>query len=316
MVRFSRALAGPAALLATSLFIAVAASLLDVLPPPVAVALTIAPVVLFLAWQLLQSRRALVQEHAAHVAKSAYLADMSHELRTPLNAIIGFAEIIRDQALGPCGHDKYPEFARDIHEASTHLLHLINDVLELSKIEAGRLELNEEQTDLRAILVSCQRLLHHQIRRGGLYLTVETADNLPEIHCDPLKVKQIILNLMTNAIKFTHRGGCIAVRAYLHDGRAAISVTDNGIGIPAHEIPKVLTPFVQAAHTRLMNNEGTGLGLPLSKKLMELHGGHLDLRSEPEIGTSVTITFPAERCRRDSDRWQHPAAYCEAPASA
>lgn len=315
MERISRVLAGRATLLASTTALAATAAVLEVVPGVTAATLAVIPLVGVLAWELMTSRRALIQEHAAHVAKSAYLADMTHELRTPLNAVIGFSEIIADEVLGPCGNEKYREFARDIHAASTHLLHLINDVLELSKIEAGRLELNERDTDIRLLVVSCQRMLQEQVRRAGLQLTIDIAADLPEVVCDPLKLKQVLLNLMTNAIKFTHRGGCIGVRAFRHDGKVVMSVTDNGVGIPAREIPRVLTPFVQAAHTRLMTDEGTGLGLPLSKKLMELHGGTLDLHSGVGVGTQVTLTLPAERCR-PATAWSVPATCIEAPVGA
>jgi two-component system cell cycle sensor histidine kinase PleC len=314
MERLSRVEAGRAALFACSIPLAIAAALLDLLPSPVAVVLGIAPLMGFLIWELSSSRRALIQEHAAHMSKSTYLADMSHELRTPLNAIIGFSELIRDEVLGPCDNAKYREFAHDIHEASTHLLHLINDVLELSKIEAGRLELNEDEADLKVLLVSCQRLLQEQARRAGLQLTMDIAPDLAEVYCDPLKIKQVVLNLMSNAIKFTHRGGCVWVHAYRTDGKVAISISDNGVGIPANEITRALTPFAQAAHTRLLTKEGTGLGLPLSKRLMELHGGQLELQSDVGIGTRVTLTFPSERCRRPAG-WPNPSL-CEAAASA
>ncbi|MGE5478738.1 MAG: sensor histidine kinase [Bacteroidales bacterium] len=297
----SRTATAWAALFTVAFPAAFAAAYLEVVPTGLAIVLAVVPLLGFLLWELTSSHRALVQEHAAHVAKGAYLADMSHELRTPLNAIIGFSELIRDEVMGPCGNAKYREFAHDIHEASTHLLHLINDVLELSKIEAGRLELNECDTDIRTVAHSCQRLLQEQVRRAGLQLTVEVAPDLPEIYCDGVKLKQVLLNLLGNAIKFTHRGGCISLRACRSDGAVAISVSDNGVGIPAAEIAKVLTPFAQAAHTRLMTNDGTGLGLPLSKRLMELHGGTLRLQSDVGVGTCVTITFPAERCQRAAD---------------
>ncbi|HLO78542.1 MAG TPA: HAMP domain-containing sensor histidine kinase [Magnetospirillum sp.] len=283
------------------------------LPAHVALVLAIGPVVGLLLWELSTSRRELVQEHAAHMSTRSCLADMSHELRTPLNAILGFSEMIKDEVLGPCGNDKYREFAADIHQASSHLLHLINDVLDLSKIEAGRLELNESETDLRNLLQSCQRLMQEQARRGGVLLTLDVAPGLHEIWCDPLKVKQVVLNLMSNAIKFTHRGGCVWVRAYHGGGSVNLSVSDNGVGIPANEIAKVLTPFAQAAHTRLINNEGTGLGLPLAKRLMELHGGRLELSSDVGVGTRVTVTFPPERCLRPPT--VAPTTLCEAAAT-
>ncbi|MBC7953674.1 MAG: HAMP domain-containing histidine kinase [Rhodospirillaceae bacterium] len=255
-----------------------------------------AVIIAFLVWKLVVSRRELIQEHAAHVAKSAYLANMSHELRTPLNAIIGYSEMIKGEMMGPLGNPKYAEFAGDIHASGTHLLDLINDVLELSRIEAGRLELNERTIEMAPVLVSCHRLLQDQARRAGLTVDIHSGPDLPEILCDATKIKQVVLNLMTNAIKFTPRGGKVSVHAYRRDGAVAITVSDTGVGIPAHEIPRVLTPFLQAAHTHVMSDQGTGLGLPLAKKLMELHGGALTLDSTPGAGTRVTVTFPAERC--------------------
>lgn len=271
-----------------------------------------AVIIAFLVCRLVVSRRQLIQEHAAHVAKNAYLANMSHELRTPLNAIIGYSEMIKDEMMGPVGSPKYAEFAGDIYASGTHLLDLINDVLELSRIEAGRLELNEKTIQLMPVLVSCHRLLQDQARRAGLTVDIHGGRDLPDVLCDPTKVKQVVLNLMTNAIKFTPHGGKVTVHAHGRDGAVAITVTDTGVGIPAHEIPRVLTPFLQAAHTHVMSDEGTGLGLPLAKKLMELHGGALILNSIPGVGTRVTVTFPAARCSTVKT-W---SSLCAVPVSA
>ncbi|MEW5727420.1 MAG: HAMP domain-containing sensor histidine kinase, partial [Pseudomonadota bacterium] len=196
-----------------------------------------------MVWEVARSHRRLVQEHAAHMAKSAYLANMSHELRTPLNAIIGFSEVIREEMLGPLGHPKYAEYAGDIHASASHLLDLINDVLELSRIEAGRLVLHETVTDLVTVLVSCHRLLREQARRSGVALDLEAPVGLPPVLCDATKVKQVALNLISNAVKFTPRGGRVAVTASVRDGGVVLRVTDTGIGIAPDEIPKVLTPF-------------------------------------------------------------------------
>ncbi|MGE5506180.1 MAG: sensor histidine kinase [Actinomycetota bacterium] len=249
-----------------------------------------------LALEVVKSRRRLVQEHAAHVAKSAYLANMSHELRTPLNAIIGFSEIIKDQMMGAVGEPRYVDYAGDIHASASHLLDMINDVLELSRIEAGRLELHEKVNELGPILVSCHRLLRERARRAGLILDVEACMDLPPVLCDATKVKEVVLNLLTNAIKFTPRGGAVRVFARREEGGVAIVVEDTGVGIPVDEIPKVLTPFQQAAHTHLMTAEGTGLGLPLAKRLIEMHGGQLVVESEVGKGTRITARLPASRC--------------------
>ncbi|MBC7906490.1 MAG: HAMP domain-containing histidine kinase [Rhodospirillaceae bacterium] len=297
MQALSQMIVGRPIFVVSAIFLALAAALMGVLPHYVAALLAVAAVMAFLVWEVVVSRRQLIQEHAAHMAKSAYLANMSHELRTPLNAIIGYSEMIRDEMVGPLGTPKYGEFAGDIHASGTHLLELINDVLELSRIEAGRLELHERSIHLAPVLVSCQRLLGDQARRAGLQLDIHSASDLPEIFCDATKIKQVVLNLMTNAVKFTPDGGKVSVRAYRKGGAVGITVTDTGIGIPANEISRVLTPFLQAAHTHLMSDQGTGLGLPLAKKLIELHGGTLALDSKPGEGTRVTVLFPAERCR-------------------
>lgn len=267
------------------------------LPPTHGAALVAATIVFgALVLELERSRRRLAEEHAAHLAKNAYLANMSHELRTPLNAIIGFSEVIRDEMLGPIGTSKYGEFAADIHIAGSHLLDLINDVLELSRIEAGRLVLQESDTELHPLLVSCHRLMAERARRAGVILDMEVGNDLPMLCCDAVKLKQVLLNLLTNAIKFTPRGGTVTLSTACCHGALTITVADSGVGIAAKDIPRVLTPFVQAAHTRTLSDEGSGLGLPLAKRLMELHGGTLSLESRLGHGTRVTVTVPPQRC--------------------
>ncbi|CAA7613575.1 HAMP domain-containing sensor histidine kinase [Magnetospirillum sp. UT-4] len=257
-------------------------------------------IIAVLVWELVRSRRKLVQEHAAHMAKSAYLANFSHELRTPLNAILGFSEILKGEMMGPMGTRRYVEYSGDIHYSARHLLDLIDDVLELSRLEAGRLELHEDTHDLGPILLSCQRLLGERARRAGVALDLDTGTPVAVL-CDRTKVKQVMLNLLTNAVKFTPRGGTVSVRVRREGGAVAIDVADTGIGIPVHEIPRVMTPFLQAAHTHVLTDEGTGLGLPLAKRLMELHGGGLHLTSEVGVGTTVTVTFPSGRCPRQDE---------------
>jgi signal transduction histidine kinase len=241
---------------------------------------------------LVLSRRKLVEEHAAHLAKSMYLANMSHELRTPLNAIIGFSEMMTSPGLIRVDRAKCSEFAADIHGAAGHLLDLINDILDMSRIEAGRLDLHPTPTDLEALLASCQRMLGERARQSGIDFQVRIETGLPMLVCDTAKLKQIVLNLAGNAIKFTRPGGHVAVEARMELGTLRLVVADNGIGIAREDIPRVLTPFLQAAHSHLGSVEGSGLGLPLSKRLVELHGGSLALESEPGRGTRVTVTLP------------------------
>ncbi len=289
---------------------------LGALPPLQGMALAVGGgVCAVLGWELRVSRRRLMEEHAAHVAKSMYLANMSHELRTPLNAIIGFAELMRIEALGPIGSPKYTEYLGDIHESASHLLDLINDVLELSRIEAGRLELHEAPADIAAVLASCHRLLRERARRAGVDLRVDADPGLPEVSCDAGKVQQIVLNLATNAVKFTPRGGRVAVTARLVGGGLEVAVADTGIGIARKDIPRVLTPFVQAANSRALSAEGTGLGLPLAKRLAELHGGVLSLDSELGRGTRVTVLLPASRCLAAASHPERPPL-AEQPAAA
>lgn len=307
-------LAGRGAVCALAMAAAWGAVLLEQVSPPWAVLAGLAPLVGMLWWEVARLRRALAWEQAAHRGRSALLADMSHELRTPLNAIIGFSELIGDEVLAPHDLAKYRECARDIHQAATHLLHLINDVLDLSKIDAGHMELAERPTDLEDLLLGCQRLLHDQIRRGGLQLTVALDPELPQVRCDPLKVTQVLLNLMSNAIKFTPTGGHIRVLARRNGRGMAVAVQDDGVGIAAADLARVLTPFAQAAPPLRPQDQGTGLGLPLSKRLMELHGGRLELHSQVGSGTCVTVTFPAERCLPAAVH--RPRRLCEVPAHA
>jgi len=248
------------------------------------------------ARELAMSRHRLVEEHAAHLAKSMYLANMSHELRTPLNAIIGFSDLMTGTGTATIEPAKCREYARDIHGCAQHLLDLINDVLEMSRIEAGRLELRRQPTEIAPLLLSCQRMLREKARQTGAELVFSIDGTMPPVLCDAAKLKQIVLNLAGNALKFTPAGGRVTVEAGIDAGDFVLSVTDTGIGIAEADIPRVLTPFVQAAHCSLGSAEGgTGLGLPLSKRLAELHGGALSLASRLGHGTRVTVTLPTER---------------------
>jgi signal transduction histidine kinase len=242
------------------------------------------------------------QAESANRAKSEFLANMSHELRTPLNAVIGFSELIRDVALGPIGNDKYREYASDIHGSGEHLLDLINDILDLSKIESGAEELNEEDIDLPDLADSVIRLVRQRAHKDDIALAVEVADGLPRLRADQRKLRQILVNLLTNAVKFTEPGGGVTLRVWVSsEGGHLIQVTDTGIGIAPEEIPKALSQFGRVASSLGRDREGSGLGLPLTKALVELHGGSLDLQSEIGAGTTVTVRFPANRAAQTCD---------------
>jgi signal transduction histidine kinase len=232
----------------------------------------------------------------ANRTKSEFLANMSHELRTPLNAILGFAEIIRDQLFGPLGNPSYREYAGDIHESGTHLLNLINDILDVSKAEAGKIELYEEEVDFRTSIESSIRLVKARAEAGRVALEVHLGDPLPCVRADERLVKQILLNLLTNAIKFTPAGGRVSVEAGIAPGGDfLVSVRDTGIGIAPDDIPKVMRPFGQVDSALSRKHQGTGLGLPLTKSLVELHGGHFILESTKDVGTRVVVRLPVAR---------------------
>jgi signal transduction histidine kinase len=249
------------------------------------------------------------QAEFASRAKSEFLANMSHELRTPLNAIIGFSEILRHELMGPLGDPQYRGYAGDIHDSGIHLLSVINDILDLSKIEAGKLDLMEEKVDVPRVIAASLRIVKERAESAGLDIFAEVADDLPRLRADARALKQIILNLLSNAIKFTPAGGRISVRAMVDDdGYFALSVVDNGIGIPRPEIPKAMSAFGQVDSSLARSHEGTGLGLPLVKSLAELHGGEIAIESEIGAGTEVTIHFPPERVVRSPRPAPCPAA--------
>ncbi|MBI1212891.1 MAG: hypothetical protein GC190_15625 [Alphaproteobacteria bacterium] len=233
---------------------------------------------------------------AANNAKSRFLASMSHELRTPLNAILGFSEMIEGQFFGAVGDKRYAEYAKLIHTSGKHLLSLIRDVLDLSKIEAGKLDLHPEPLDVSGIFDEAQDLAGANAKLNDRRLSVEIASGLPALLADKRAVIQMTVNLLSNAVKFTPEEGAITLCARLRDdGGVSIEVHDSGVGMAKADIPKALSAFGQIDGELTRKHAGTGLGLPIVTSLMELHGGHFALDSELGKGTTATLLFPAER---------------------
>ncbi len=235
----------------------------------------------------------------ANRTKSEFLANMSHELRTPLNAIIGFSELIKDETFGPVGSTKYRDYVDDINASGKHLLAVINDILDLSKIESGTDELHEDSIEISETANAIMKLVMGLAQTGNVALELIVSDDIPALHADERKVKQILLNLLSNAIKFTPDGGKVTLKIWSRaESGYVFQVIDTGIGIAFEDIPKALAPFQQIDSNLNRKHEGTGLGLPLTKSLVEMHGGYLDLQSKVGVGTTVTIRFPAERIVR------------------
>jgi PAS domain S-box-containing protein len=236
-------------------------------------------------------------------AKSEFLANMSHELRTPLNAILGFSQIIRDGVLGPVGNEKYTEYADDIMSSGQHLLDIISDILDLSRIDAGQATLEFEEVDLRDIVDACLSLVRERADSAGVSLKADYGKSILGLSVDKRKLKQILINLLSNAVKFTHRGGSVTVEVALKkNGYLTIVVRDTGIGIEPADIPAVFEHFSQLEKLLTREHEGTGLGLPLARSLCELHGGTLELTSKKGKGTVATVCFPPERVLRERQR--------------
>jgi two-component system cell cycle sensor histidine kinase PleC len=233
---------------------------------------------------------------AANISKSRFLAQMSHELRTPLNAILGFSEVMKSEVFGEHSIPAYKEYSADIHNSGVHLLGLINEILDLSRIEAGRYELNEESIALVAIVEDCHHLLKLRASNRGIILHEVFEADLPRLWADERAVRQICLNLLSNAIKFTPQGGEIWLKVgWTSSGGQYMSVKDTGPGIPDEEIPIVLASFGQGSNSIKSAEQGAGLGLPIAKSLVDLHGGTFTLKSKLRIGTEVVVTFPPER---------------------
>jgi len=247
-------------------------------------------------------RIAREKEHEANLAKSRFLANMSHELRTPLNSILGFSEIMELGTFGSIRNARYREYLGHIRASGTHLLQLINDMLDLAKVEAGRLELDEHALDFHRLVCDCRELLQQRMETAGLTFHCRLPERLPSLMADERKLRQILLNLLSNAIKYTPPKGHVTVSCWRdHKGQFNISVADTGIGMAPEDLPKALEPFGQVENAMISGEPGTGLGLPLTKALIELHGGSFSLRSEPGQGTTATITLPAKRILETGD---------------
>ena len=243
-----------------------------------------------------KSDEAARRAEAANLAKSRFLAQMSHELRTPLNAILGFSEVMKNEVLGGHAVPAYKEYAGDIHTSGEHLLNLINEILDLSRIEAGRYELNEEPVSILGIADDCNHLMKMRATNRGITLHTVLESNLPKVWADERAVRQVVLNLLSNAIKFTPQGGEVFTKVgWTASGGQYVSVRDNGPGIPEEEIPIVMASFGQGSNSIKTAEQGAGLGLPIVKGLIDLHGGTFTLRSKLREGTEVIVTLPAER---------------------
>jgi signal transduction histidine kinase len=221
---------------------------------------------------------------------------MSHELRTPLNAIIGFSDLMRTEMLGPMGNGTYRDYASDIHFSGSHLLDIINDLLDVVRQESGKLELKEEPVSVEAIIGETLRVIAAEARRGKVELRWRApSPPLPLLFCDRVRLRQMLLNLLSNAVKFTGPGGSMEVKTELKGGELQVLVSDSGIGIKPEDIARIMTPFGQVASVYSRNHQGTGLGLTLTKALVERHGGRLTIYSAPNVGTTVRLSFPEER---------------------
>jgi two-component system cell cycle sensor histidine kinase PleC len=232
----------------------------------------------------------------ANLAKSRFLASMSHELRTPLNAILGFSEVMANEVLGPMGNPTYRDYAADVHQSGQHLLDLINEILDLSRIEAGRYQLNEEPVSLLTVVEDCCHMMELRARNKDIRIIPDFEPSLPRLFADERAVRQVILNLLSNAIKFTATGGEVRVRVgWTAGGGQYVSIRDNGPGIPADEMPVVLSSFGQGSIAIKSAEQGTGLGLPIVQGLIAMHGGEFELHSKLREGTEAIAIFPLSR---------------------
>ncbi len=251
-----------------------------------------------------EAELALIQaKEEAEVAsrsKTEFLANMSHELRTPLNAIIGFSQVMADQHMGPLGSPRYVGYARDICTSAQHLLGIIGDILDVSKLEAGKVELEEEEIEIEAVVRDVIQLVGERARSLEVGIDIDLPAELPRLRADPLKLKQVLLNLVTNAVKFSNAGDRVLLAARMDEEGFHVSVADHGIGMDQTEVETAVTRFGQVASPWSRRHPGTGLGLPLAIGLVELHGGKLRIQSQKGIGTTVTFSLPRARASTSS----------------
>jgi signal transduction histidine kinase len=230
---------------------------------------------------------------AANRAKTDFLTNMSHELRTPLSAVIGFSEMIVKETFGPVGQSQYKEFADDILHAGQHLMDVITDILDIAKAQSGTIELQKRTVRPEAVARAAVRIVHETARDADIALATEIDEELPTIEADTVRLRQVLLNLLSNAIKFTSAGGAINISVRRHPEGVAIQVRDTGTGMARDDILRALQPFIQVDASLARRHGGTGLGLPLTKIFVELHGGRLEIDSEVNVGTTVTVVLPA-----------------------
>ncbi|MEP2943218.1 MAG: HAMP domain-containing sensor histidine kinase [Hyphomicrobiales bacterium] len=244
----------------------------------------------------LESNESARRAEEANIAKSRFLATMSHELRTPLNAIIGFSEIMKSELLGPLKNDSYKEYVVDIHSSGDHLLNLINEILDLSRIEAERYDLNEEAVCLVEVVEDCKTLIEIRAKNKKIQINFLFENKMPKVWADQRAIRQVVLNLLSNAVKFTPQNGTITIYAgWTSGGGQYVSVEDTGPGIPEDEIPTVMEQFGQGSSAIKNAEQGTGLGLPISQALINIHGGTFNLKSKLRVGTTVTVSLPRIR---------------------
>ncbi|KLN62562.1 hypothetical protein WH96_03555 [Kiloniella spongiae] len=243
-----------------------------------------------------QLRNAMSKEQLASRSKNEFLANMSHELRTPLNCIIGFSELLKNESFGPLGQERYRDYCVDINNAGVHLLEVLNDILDVSKLESGDMNLLETEVDLSAVIDSSMTMLANRADSQNISLITEVSKDLPYLYADARRIKQILINLLSNAIKFSsEQGEVIITAAVIKQGNICLTVADKGIGISNEDLAKVMDPFHQVSEALTRNHEGTGLGLHIVNSLVELHGGQVAIESELGVGTSVCVSFPQER---------------------